>query len=85
MGELIAYLGEYTLQFFLDQISWNLLQEHENAYVRASAAAAIGESVEQWPQTVEATVSVLQDYYREKVLIPVALLLGLAEVNVFST
>ncbi|KAF9479098.1 ARM repeat-containing protein [Pholiota conissans] len=39
---------------------------HDNAYVRSSTAAAIAEAVEQWPSTIEATLSTLQDYYRDK-------------------
>ncbi|KAF8161530.1 armadillo-type protein [Crassisporium funariophilum] len=39
---------------------------HDNAYVRSSVGASIAESVEQWPQKVQQTVSTLQDYYREK-------------------
>ncbi|KAF8959922.1 armadillo-type protein [Flammula alnicola] len=39
---------------------------HDNAYVRSSTAAAIAEAVEQWPQTIQSTLSTLQDYYRDK-------------------
>ncbi|KAF8057458.1 armadillo-type protein [Lyophyllum atratum] len=39
---------------------------HDNAYVRSSVAAAIAEGVEHWPQTIQKTVIVLQDFYREK-------------------
>ncbi|KAF5374683.1 hypothetical protein D9615_008940 [Tricholomella constricta] len=39
---------------------------HDNAYVRSSAAAAIAESVEHWPQTIQKSLLVLQDYYRDK-------------------
>ncbi|KAF9496394.1 ARM repeat-containing protein [Pleurotus eryngii] len=45
---------------------------HEHSYVRNSAAAAITEAVETWPQSLLTSVSVLQDYYRDraKVLAP---------------
>ncbi|TFK45118.1 armadillo-type protein [Crucibulum laeve] len=39
---------------------------HDHAYVRSSVAAAIAEAVEQWPQTIENSITVLQEYYREK-------------------
>ncbi|TFK68469.1 ARM repeat-containing protein, partial [Pluteus cervinus] len=39
---------------------------HDNAYVRNSTAAAIAESVLQWPQSIEHVVTTLQEYYREK-------------------
>ncbi|KAF5363220.1 hypothetical protein D9758_008404 [Tetrapyrgos nigripes] len=39
---------------------------HENAYVRASTAAAIAEAAEYWPQNIKDTLSILQDYYRDK-------------------
>lgn len=42
-------------------------QGHEHSYVRNSAAAAITEAVETWPQSLLTSVSVLQDYYRDKV------------------
>ncbi|CAA7260345.1 unnamed protein product [Cyclocybe aegerita] len=40
--------------------------DHENAYVRLSAAKAIAEAVEQWPLTIQPTLATLQGYYREK-------------------
>lgn len=43
---------------------------HENAYVRTSAAVAIAEAVEHWPQSVDATIHTLQEFYREKVRLP---------------
>ncbi|KXN82440.1 Translational activator gcn1 [Leucoagaricus sp. SymC.cos] len=49
---------------YLDELVGYL--DHQNIYVRSSVAAAIGESVEQLPQTVQATVIALQEYYREK-------------------
>ncbi|KAJ7281606.1 armadillo-type protein [Mycena rebaudengoi] len=39
---------------------------HDNSYVRRSAAAAIAEAVEIWPQEVHSTVTTLQEYYRDK-------------------
>ncbi|KIK62847.1 hypothetical protein GYMLUDRAFT_242480 [Collybiopsis luxurians FD-317 M1] len=39
---------------------------HENASVRSSAAAAIAEALDVWPQNVAETVATLQDYYRDK-------------------
>ncbi|EKM53603.1 uncharacterized protein PHACADRAFT_125439 [Phanerochaete carnosa HHB-10118-sp] len=40
--------------------------EHENAYVRASTAAAIAEAVEHWPQSTTSTLSEIQDFFRDK-------------------
>ncbi|KAK1228592.1 translational activator of GCN4 [Marasmius sp. AFHP31] len=40
--------------------------EHDNAYVRSSTAAAIGEAVETWPQSIGDTIAALQEYYRDK-------------------
>ncbi|KAF7308577.1 TOG domain-containing protein [Mycena chlorophos] len=39
---------------------------HDNAYVRSATAAAIAEAVQQWTQTLHATLVSLQDYYRDK-------------------
>lgn len=39
---------------------------HENAYVRSSLADAIAEGVEHWPQVIQKTVDMLQEYYRDK-------------------
>lgn len=42
--------------------------EHETAYVRAGAAAALSEAVtEHWPQMASRVVGALQGFYREKV------------------
>ncbi|RDB20660.1 eIF-2-alpha kinase activator gcn1 [Hypsizygus marmoreus] len=51
-------------ELYLDRLL--IFLEHDNAYVRFSAAAAITEAVEHWPQTVSNTVNTLQDFYREK-------------------
>ncbi|KAF9266994.1 ARM repeat-containing protein [Marasmius fiardii PR-910] len=40
--------------------------EHDNAYVRSSDAAAIGEAVETWPQSIQETIAALREYYRDK-------------------
>ncbi|KAH9925947.1 ARM repeat-containing protein [Epithele typhae] len=41
--------------------------EHENVYVRTSAAAALAEGViEYWPTTISKVLITLQDFYREK-------------------
>ncbi|GJE94641.1 ARM repeat-containing protein [Phanerochaete sordida] len=40
--------------------------EHDNAYVRASTAAAIADAVEHWPQSITSTLSDVQEFYREK-------------------
>lgn len=44
-----------------------MLVGHEHVYVRTSAAGAISEAVEHWPQAVKPTMDVLQELYREKV------------------
>ncbi|KAG1731829.1 armadillo-type protein [Suillus paluster] len=49
---------------FLDKLM-NYL-EHNNAYVRTSAASAIAEAVIYWPRKSALTVAALQDFYREK-------------------
>jgi hypothetical protein len=49
---------------------------HENIHVRSSTAAAIADGVEHHPSTIQKTVLVLQDLYREKVR-------GAASVNFF--
>jgi hypothetical protein len=41
--------------------------EHENAYVRNSAASAMAEAVEHWPRRLQQTLTTLEDFYREKV------------------
>jgi hypothetical protein len=43
------------------------LSEHNNAYVRTSAASAIAEAVIYWPRKSALTIAALQDFYREKV------------------
>lgn len=50
---------------FLDQLLDYL--GHDNASVRSSAAAAIAEAVVQYPHMIERTLSVLKNYFREKV------------------
>ena len=45
----------------------DISEEHENAYVRSSAAAALADAVELWPQTVTSTLQHLEEFYREKV------------------
>ncbi|KAG7093730.1 hypothetical protein E1B28_007382 [Marasmius oreades] len=51
-------------QSFLDQLLKFL--EHDNLYVRSSDAAAIGEAVETWPQSLKDTITALREYYRDK-------------------
>ena len=41
--------------------------EHDNAYVRSSAAAAFVECLEHWPQSIDETLDALEDLYRDKV------------------
>jgi hypothetical protein len=43
---------------------------HGNAYVRSSVTDAIAEGVEHWPQVIGEIVHKLQDYYRDKVGLP---------------
>lgn len=58
MSSINQHSGFAGPQFLLD---------HQSAYVRSSVAVAIGKSVEQWPQSIQANVMILQEYYREKV------------------
>ncbi|PFH47401.1 hypothetical protein AMATHDRAFT_152123 [Amanita thiersii Skay4041] len=51
-------------EVFIDQLLTYL--GHENAFVRSSSAAAIGDAVAQWPQTLEMTLGILKEYYRDK-------------------
>ena len=44
-----------------------LLVEHDNAYVRSSAAVAFTEAVERWPLSVIETIYALLHLYHEKV------------------
>ena len=44
-----------------------LLVEHDNAYVRSSAAVAFTEAVERWPSSVIETIHALLQLYHEKV------------------
>lgn len=41
--------------------------EHDNAYVRSSAAAAFVEAVERWPASITETIHALLQLYHEKV------------------
>jgi hypothetical protein len=41
--------------------------EHDNAYVRSSAAVAFVEGVERWPASITETINVLLHLYSEKV------------------
>ncbi len=41
--------------------------EHDNAYVRSSAAVAFTEAVEHWPSSVIETIHALLHLYHEKV------------------
>jgi hypothetical protein len=43
------------------------LVEHDNAYVRSSAAVAFTEAIERWPASVTETINTLLQLYREKV------------------
>jgi hypothetical protein len=43
------------------------LVEHDNAYVRTSAAVAFTEAVERWPSSVIETIDALLRLYHEKV------------------
>lgn len=44
------------------------LLEHDNAYVRSSAAAAFVEAVERWPASITETIHALLQLYHEKVV-----------------
>lgn len=68
LRDLLEYLGHYVLSIIGENLANPSSSGHDNAYVRTSAAAAIAEAVEQWPVTIESTLSTLQDYYRDKVL-----------------
>jgi hypothetical protein len=43
------------------------LVEHDNGYVRFSAAASFVEAVERWPASITETISALISLYHEKV------------------
>lgn len=67
LQDLLPYLGNlFSLSEFHKS---NKYQDHDNAYVRSSAAAAVAEAAEQWPQAIQATLATLEDYYRDKVSI----------------
>jgi hypothetical protein len=44
------------------------LVEHDNAYVRSSAAVAFIEAVERWPASITETIHALLQLYHEKVV-----------------
>jgi hypothetical protein len=44
-----------------------LTLEHDNAYVRTGATAAIADAVEYWPQAIHNTLAHLYVFYHEKV------------------
>ena len=46
------------------------LVEHDNAYVRSSAAVAFTEAIERWPASVTETINTLLQLYCEKVVHP---------------
>ncbi len=43
------------------------LTEHDNDYVRSSAAASFVEAVERWPASTTETINALLQLYRERV------------------
>ncbi|KAG5725284.1 Translational activator gcn1 [Termitomyces sp. T112] len=51
-------------EHFLDTLLGYL--GHNNAYVRSSAASAIADGAEHWPQAIQKVIQVLQEFYREK-------------------
>ena len=59
----VCELGSRSAVFDLT----GLLVEHDNAYVRSSAAVAFTEAVERWPSSVIETIHALIHLYREKV------------------
>jgi hypothetical protein len=56
--------------------------EHDNAYVRSTAAAAFTEAVEHWPVSVTETIYALLQLYHEKVTCP--FLVTQSELTVFQ-
>jgi len=44
------------------------LLEHDNTYVRSSAAGAFVEAVERWPVSITETIHALLQLYHEKVV-----------------
>lgn len=67
LKDLLEYLGKLQCPHHISYLMNQYYQGHDNAYVRSSAAAAIAEGVEQWPQNIEITLATLKDYYRDKV------------------
>ena len=65
LDSLLDFLGGFVFRRIW--VYSNGKTGHDNAYVRTSTAAAIAEAVELWPQTIQTTLTTLEDYYREKV------------------
>ena len=65
LPDLLTFLGKVLL--FLHSIISDYSLDHENAYVRTSAAAAFIEAVDHWPSSTTSTLIALQDLYRDKV------------------
>ena len=64
---LQPYLGKHcTRIYFIQSQMLTFESEHENAYVRSSAATAIAEAVEQMPRKAAEVLHSLQEYYLEK-------------------
>lgn len=59
----VCKLGSHFALFDLTEY----LVEHDNAYVRSSAAVAFTEAVERWPLSVIDTIHALLHLYYEKV------------------
>lgn len=70
---LIISLNILVRSSHLDVVRISCNSGHENAYVRSSLADAIAEGVGHWPQVIQKTVDMLQEYYRDKVGLPYVL------------
>ena len=67
MPALLEFLGKSIRIIFGTFWSNGQSVEHDNAYVRSSAAAAFTEAVERWPASITETVDALLHLYHEKV------------------
>jgi hypothetical protein len=66
LDTLLAFLGEP--RNFIHSCSQLMTGSgHSNEYVRSSTARAIAGALDQHPQTILSTLSILENYYREKV------------------
>jgi hypothetical protein len=67
---LLKLLGKFLRIFFAFSILMGRSVEHDNAYVRSTAAAAFTEAVEHWPVSATETIHALLQLYHEKVARP---------------